>query len=299
MAKQNGELPPNIERVWLAVMASPRTCPICEELDGKTAEIEGNYFSQVLGRQVDGPGKDCHPQCKCDELIRRKQGKPSTKPEPERQKPTKPEPAAPTKPEPAPPPEVAPTPEVAQSPEQWAEQLSPEQSEAWEGWRSDDYTIMRSIDSGKFKPTTRGKRLRGEKAAKDLEVLKGALKTAPQYEGPMFRGLASMEPDAVKRLTKVGSTVDMKALSSWTPRQNVALGFAEDEPGATSVVLGVRTKNKGARYVAGLRERGPSGLFEPEILTPKGTKFRVVDVVVREAGQGKGRMYAVTLEDVI
>lgn len=61
IARQRDELPVEVERVWAAVSASPRTCEICEDLDGQSAAIGEDYQSAVLGRAVEGPGMDAHP----------------------------------------------------------------------------------------------------------------------------------------------------------------------------------------------------------------------------------------------
>lgn len=61
IAKKKGELP-DAERVWAAVSISPRTCEICEDLDGQPVAMGEDYQSAVLGRAVEGPGADCHPQ---------------------------------------------------------------------------------------------------------------------------------------------------------------------------------------------------------------------------------------------
>lgn len=56
-ASQQGLLPRNAKRVWLAA-GDERTCPICSELDGKTAPLNGSFEGKF-----DGP--PAHPACRC------------------------------------------------------------------------------------------------------------------------------------------------------------------------------------------------------------------------------------------
>ena len=71
MAKQRGELQGAV-REWLAVTVSVKTCKICHGLDGQQVEIGEDYYSDVLGRKVSGPGIPAHPSCRCQEALRRK-----------------------------------------------------------------------------------------------------------------------------------------------------------------------------------------------------------------------------------
>ncbi len=72
-AKDSGDLPPNIERVWVSAPESPnpdRPCEICLDLDGKTATLTGNYESAFDGAVFAPPA---HPNCRCTEIMRRKE----------------------------------------------------------------------------------------------------------------------------------------------------------------------------------------------------------------------------------
>lgn len=71
MAIKEKALPEDVEREWLAVVISPRTCEICEGLDGQRVPVGEPYYSDVLGMQVDGPGMPAHPQCRCGERLHR------------------------------------------------------------------------------------------------------------------------------------------------------------------------------------------------------------------------------------
>jgi hypothetical protein len=53
-----------VVRVWLAVMGSPRTCPICADLDNETAPLDGTYPGGI-----EGP-PHAHPSCRCSEVLR-------------------------------------------------------------------------------------------------------------------------------------------------------------------------------------------------------------------------------------
>ncbi len=72
-AKDSGDLPPNVERVWVSAPESPnpdRPCEICLDLDGKTATLTGNYSSAYEGAVFAPP---VHPNCRCTEIMRRKE----------------------------------------------------------------------------------------------------------------------------------------------------------------------------------------------------------------------------------
>lgn len=71
LADEAGELPA-VERVWVAPPISDnpnRPCPICIELDGKTAKLNEPFESAVLGGTVDMPPS--HPNCRCTQVLRR------------------------------------------------------------------------------------------------------------------------------------------------------------------------------------------------------------------------------------
>jgi hypothetical protein len=72
-AKDSGDVPPNVERVWVSAPESPnpnRPCEICLDLDGKTATLTGNYSSAFEGAVFAPPA---HPNCRCTEIMRRKE----------------------------------------------------------------------------------------------------------------------------------------------------------------------------------------------------------------------------------
>lgn len=66
-AQQDGKLGNDVVRVWLAATGDPRTCPICEGLDGTTAEIDGLYEDGS-----DGP--PAHQSCRCGQGLQRREG---------------------------------------------------------------------------------------------------------------------------------------------------------------------------------------------------------------------------------
>jgi len=65
VAKEQGQLPVDIEREWAASPGSPITCEICGDpelgLHGQRAKLGEPYWSEILGRAVEGPGMDAHP----------------------------------------------------------------------------------------------------------------------------------------------------------------------------------------------------------------------------------------------
>lgn len=59
-----GIVPPGAKRVWI-VTDDDRLCPDCADLDGETANIDGEYDAGYAW--VDGP--PLHPQCRCTEGL--------------------------------------------------------------------------------------------------------------------------------------------------------------------------------------------------------------------------------------
>lgn len=61
LAREEGLMPDQTLREWVAAMPSDRTCPICKQLDGQKVELGEPYDSAVLGTAVQRP--PAHPQC--------------------------------------------------------------------------------------------------------------------------------------------------------------------------------------------------------------------------------------------
>jgi len=57
-AEANGLLGSGAKRVWIATPGSPRTCPFCNDLDGKTATMSGLWTGGVQQPPA-------HPSCRC------------------------------------------------------------------------------------------------------------------------------------------------------------------------------------------------------------------------------------------
>ena len=56
---EEGWLTGRERRVWIAV---PGACPLCEELDGTTARLDGTYKGDIEGPPL-------HPRCRCTEGL--------------------------------------------------------------------------------------------------------------------------------------------------------------------------------------------------------------------------------------
>jgi hypothetical protein len=66
-ARAGGQIQPTTKRKWIASLGSERTCEICTGLSGQTTELDGFYFSDVLGADIERPPS--HPQCRCTEVL--------------------------------------------------------------------------------------------------------------------------------------------------------------------------------------------------------------------------------------
>jgi SPP1 gp7 family putative phage head morphogenesis protein len=67
LAREEGLMPDDTLREWVAAMPSDRTCPICRQLDGQRVALGEPYDSAVLGTTVQRP--PAHPQCRCTEIL--------------------------------------------------------------------------------------------------------------------------------------------------------------------------------------------------------------------------------------
>lgn len=117
---------------------------------------------------------------------------------------------------------------------------------------------------------------RREKLQRDIDNLNRYMKEMPKYEGEISRGLSFYDEDDrqafLSSLTKSGS-MSLDAMSSWSSDPDVASGFAsanEDENGKSRGVI-LRTQNKSGVSVRDFSEVST----EDEVLTPKGTRYRV------------------------
>lgn len=63
-ARDDGEIPETAKRVWVSAPASFRLCPICEDLDGQEADLDGQ-FHHPDADPPDFDGPTAHPGCRC------------------------------------------------------------------------------------------------------------------------------------------------------------------------------------------------------------------------------------------
>ena len=61
-ARTRGEIGMNALREWTAATGDNRTCVVCEELDGETATLDGDFPGGI-----DGP--PAHPSCRCSTSL--------------------------------------------------------------------------------------------------------------------------------------------------------------------------------------------------------------------------------------
>jgi SPP1 gp7 family putative phage head morphogenesis protein len=57
-ARDHGLIRPGAQKVWIAATASDRTCPICADLDGQTAPLDGTFPGGYFAPTA-------HPSCRC------------------------------------------------------------------------------------------------------------------------------------------------------------------------------------------------------------------------------------------
>jgi hypothetical protein len=58
-----------VERVWI-ITDDDRLCPICEALDGATADLGGTFDSEDVGPLT---GPPAHPLCRCAQGLQRRE----------------------------------------------------------------------------------------------------------------------------------------------------------------------------------------------------------------------------------
>jgi SPP1 gp7 family putative phage head morphogenesis protein len=62
VAQDNGFLPKQMKKRWVALDDSDRTSDICRELDGQIVPFDEEFYSEVLGEYIDRPPG--HPNCR-------------------------------------------------------------------------------------------------------------------------------------------------------------------------------------------------------------------------------------------
>ncbi|MCK4795509.1 MAG: hypothetical protein KAV87_67890 [Desulfobacteraceae bacterium] len=62
MLRNEGMIPVEATKEWMAVEGSPRTSDICLELDGQIVPIDGLFYSGVLGQEIERA--PAHPNCR-------------------------------------------------------------------------------------------------------------------------------------------------------------------------------------------------------------------------------------------
>lgn len=65
-AQNNGYLKKEIEKEWVEITLSSRTCEICRGLAGQRARLSDNFVSPDIGSVQSPPA---HPQCRCTMII--------------------------------------------------------------------------------------------------------------------------------------------------------------------------------------------------------------------------------------
>lgn len=102
-----------------------------------------------------------------------------------------------------------------------------------------------------------------------IDQLEDAIKDAPVPEGDLFRGLGTMSESRMEELTTIGSTITMRAMSSFSSSQKVADNFIEEG----GVLLRIKNPKTGANI-----EKLSHLPNEKEILVKCCPSYRVVSV---------------------
>lgn len=244
-AVKNDEMPKGVKREWVAVVVSPRTCEICESLDGEQVGLDENYYSKVLGREVEGPGSSAHPHCRCTEIIRTP--KEAAKPKPERV-------------------------ERFNNQKAWEASLAAPALAAFTAWSAEAQSLMmRQMDSGIPGPTLqRASAETKERVKKRLDAIYDSVKIAPVYQGKIYRGISGLTPEEVEALATPGNIFTLENLSSFSSSKKVGVQYAMAQK--APIVFELDT-TKGTYDISKLALED-----EKEVLALKGKKFKVLSV---------------------
>jgi predicted kinase len=183
----------------------------------------------------------------------------------------------------------------------WGKTLSDDQLSAIEDWSENGFTEMRAVDGGILGSRPDKMRTMSSETyihrRKQLADLRDAMRTAPRYEGTLYRGLRlpPSVPDAAayfQQLTTKGAEFQLESLSSWSHNKSVSQNqFSADVPGGLLVRISKSTRGVPIN-AEGLSHFGAS---EGEVLLDKGGRYRVVKVWQQKGDQHR---MVVDLEEI-
>jgi hypothetical protein len=166
----------------------------------------------------------------------------------------------------------------ASSSAQWQQQMTHGQSQAVAGWKGSS-TQIRNYAQGKDTSVA-------AKTAHDNFTK--AVATAPEYKGPVYRGIRGLNDNQFQNL--IGQKdVRMSAPASFSKDPQAALGFGTGSAvGAHSVTFQVESGHHGAD-ISSVHNFSS----EKEVVMPKGHSFNVTHVEVHDRLTDKGGKYAI------
>ena len=150
----------------------------------------------------------------------------------------------------------------AKTADEWSKSLTPKEQAAIEFWKYGDYNTMRKdIMSGKLN--------------EQEQTFKDALARAPSFEGIAYRGMKNVPEPCLKDLLTVGTTIELKAPSSWTKYESQSRKFFDYDKSSVRMVVDLKKNGVDLNE----QEKGNAN-YEAEVVV-KGGSFKVTKV---EAG---------------
>lgn len=140
----------------------------------------------------------------------------------------------------------------------------------------------------------------------ETEIINNGLKRMANYSGNIYRGMSFSreKPEEVAMFEEflnnlqIGNTLNMKGLSSWTSKKNIARGYAGDYKGEQddelyhSIILVVKNNKTGV----GVQHISKFGDGESEVLMPSTSKWKVIN---KKIGARNGKQIVVAeLEEI-
>lgn len=160
--------------------------------------------------------------------------------------------------------------------DKWVKSLSKKEQSSLNSWMRNGYEWLRKED-------------KTEEGSEELTNLKSALSTAPLYHQSISKGIRA----DIK--IKVGETIEMSALSSFSTNVAVAKEFAVKTPGGKALpvsqkftILKIDNHDGGPQ----LPMKSIAGTYETEVVMEKGRKFEVVSIekqVIKRPSLGRGK----------
>lgn len=223
----------NEQKEWI-VANDDRLCKHCMAMAGQTVGITEDFHSPTLGISVSN--SPLHPQCRCSQRLKfvNKKSKPENT--------------------------------EYDSIDDWIDNLSKEQLTAFRNYTGSYYEHIKDYQRGKVPNSSSV-----NQSVQDwVTKMNTAFKTAPKYNGKVYRGLKDLPDDVMDALSN-SETITFEAFTSTSKKKEIAENFTSYY--SNSILFEIEDAKTGIGI-----EDISSFQGEAEVLFRKGSKFKVQGV---------------------